>query len=252
MRSWRNIKDFFLSFRYPNGKYFLISFPKTGRTWLMYMIHQIQDEMKTDVSIQDTHDLSEIIIENGFRQDPYLIFKFPDRIRYRRSKVIFLVRDPRDVVVSHYHQVTKRSINPFVFSSISEFVQNELFGFKRIIHFYNLWYRSSEVPVDFLLVKYEDLVNNGENELYRIFGYLGLDINKKIISSVYCNSSASKMRRDEINNKLENFRDFGKEMNQLKVRNAKIGGYKDELSEEDINYCNAEMENLDTYFNYHL
>ena len=40
---WRDIKDFVLSFYYPKGQYFLVSFPKTGRTWLIYMLNQIKD-----------------------------------------------------------------------------------------------------------------------------------------------------------------------------------------------------------------
>ena len=46
--------------------------------------------------------------------------------------------------------------------------------------------------------------------------------------------------------------DFGKSKNQLKVRNAKIGGYKSELSEDDILFCNNEMEKLNSYFNYQI
>ena len=118
MKLLRNIKDFIHSFRYPKGQYFLVSFPKTGRTWLMHMIVEIQKRSESSVLIEETHDMSEIIIENGFRQDPNIVFKFTDRFRYRRSKVLFLVRDPRDVIVSHYHQVTKRAKNPFVFSGI--------------------------------------------------------------------------------------------------------------------------------------
>ena len=82
----------------------------------MYMLSDIINLTNIDVSIQKTHDLSEIIVEDGTRQNPNLIFKYLKRFRYRRSNVIFLVRDPRDVIVSHYHQVTKRSKNPFVFS----------------------------------------------------------------------------------------------------------------------------------------
>ena len=58
------------------------------------------------------------------------VFRYTNRFRYRRSKVIFLVRDPRDVVVSHFYQVTKRSKNPFVFNSITDFVKDDILGLK--------------------------------------------------------------------------------------------------------------------------
>ena len=43
-----------------------------------------------------------------------------------------------------------------------------------------------------------------------------------------------------------------KQKNQLKVRNAKIGTFKNELSEEDISYCNSEMKKLNSYFDYQI
>ena len=58
------------------------------------------------------------------------------------------------------------------------------------------------------------------------------------------------MRKKEKANQLEGFNDFGKSRDQLKVRNARIGGYKLELSDEDIQYCNSEMRHLNSFFGY--
>jgi hypothetical protein len=255
MKIWRDMKDFILSYYYPKGQYFLVSFPKTGRTWLMHMINQLKELSNHPLKHQEQfifneHDNSEIIIENGYRNNPLDVFRFTGRNRYRRGKVIFLVRDPRDVVVSHFHQVTKRAKNPFVFDSISDFIKDETLGFNRIIHYYNLWHKNRNIPKEFLLIKYEHLLENGERELQKINEYLNLNISVSDIKKVYKNSSANKMRRKELANQLEGFNDFGNSRNQLKVRNAKIGGYVKELSEEDISYCNVQMEKLDSYFNY--
>ncbi len=257
MLFWRNIKDFVLSFYYPKGQYFLVSFPKTGRTWLMHMINQMKDlsnhPLKNkDYFIFNDHDNSELIIEDGTRNNPLDVFYFTGRNRYRRSKVIFLIRDPRDVVVSHFHQVTKRAKNPFVFNSISDFVRDESLGFNRIIQFYNLWYKNKSIPIDFLLLKYEDLLEGGVEELQKINNYLSLNISISDIEKVYKNSFANKMRKKELDNQLDGFKDFGKQINQLKVRNAKIGGYVNELSEKDISYSNEKMKKLSPYFNYEI
>ena len=83
-------------------------------------------------------------------------------------------------------------------------------GFKRIIHFYNLWQRNKDIPQDFLLVSYENLINNGMVELQKINDFLEINISKDSIREIYEESSASKMRDKEINNKLEGFNDFGK------------------------------------------
>lgn len=265
MKIWRDIKDFILSYYYPKNQYFLVSFPKTGRTWLMHMICQIQVKdfnwrslsslkpLKLNKNfIFNEHDNSEIILENGTRNNPLDIFRFTGRNRYRRSQVLFLVRDPRDVIVSHFYQVTKRSKDPFIFNSISEFVRDEKLGFNRIIHFYNLWYRHRDIPKSFMIVRYEDLFKDGVKELRRISDFLDLSIDDAAYEIVYNNSAADLMRNKEIKNIFKGLNDFGIDRNQLKVRNAKIGGYKSELSDEDIKYCNSEMRHLNSFFGYKI
>ena len=113
-------------------------------------------------------------------------------------------------------------------------MKHDILGFKRIIHYYNLWYDNKDVPQNFLLVKYEDLYQNGVEELLRINKFLDLDVSRENIELVYSNSTADKMRNKELSNKLDGFNDFGNDRNTLKVRNAKIEGYKNELSVEDM------------------
>ena len=252
MKWWRNIKDLVLSFYYPSGQFFLVSFPNSGRTWLMYMLRNILKEAgKENIYIEDTHDCSEIIIENGTRQDPHLIFKFTNRFRYLRAKVIFLSRDPRDIIASNFHQVTKRSRNPFKFNSRSEFVSHDVYGFKRIIHFFNMWYNNKSKPKDFLLVKYENLLEN-TLDLKKVISFLNVDISEESIERIYHECSANIMREKEKKNQLEGFSNFGKEANNLKVRKARKGSYVKELTLEDITFCNKEMEKLNPYFGYKI
>tara|TARA_B100000902_G_scaffold392929_1_gene446209 strand:+ start:57204 stop:57971 length:768 start_codon:yes stop_codon:yes gene_type:complete len=255
MLMYKNIKDFIHSFYYPKGQYFLISFPKTGRTWLNYMIKQMLESASflnknNHQFIYNEHDTSEVIIENGFRNDPKELFEYNGRNRYRRGRVIFLVRDPRDVIVSHYYQITQRSKNPFKFNSLSDFVKDEIIGFNRIIYFYNLWHSKREIPIEFKLVKYEDLVLDGVNTLEKISDFLNLDIHIKDLKKIYLMSSAEKMREKELNKKLDGSNYFGSSLKQLKVRRAKIGSFIDELSDDDIEYCNNKIKNLNPYFNY--
>ena len=257
MKFWRDIKDFILSYYYPKNQYFLVSFPKTGRTWLNYMLKQMVKQSNHPLKnnknfIFNEHDSSEIIIENGTRNNPLDVFKFTTRNRYRRGKVLFLARDPRDVVVSHFHQVTKRAKNPFVFNSISDFVKDDVLGFKRIIQYYNLWFFQKDIPKDFLLIKYEDLLNQGVDTLSEINKFFNIDITKDKIEKIYSESSADKMRKKEKENKLEGFTDFGKDRDKLKVRNAKSGGFINELSEDDILFCNKQMKLLNSYYNYKI
>ena len=58
------------------------------------------------------------------------------------------------------------------------------------------------------------------------------------------------MRDLEKKEKIDGFNQFGKNINSLKVRKAKIGGYKSELSQEDIEYCENLMKDLPENYQY--
>lgn len=252
MNFWRNFKDFILSFFYPKNKIYVISFPNSGRTWLKHMLFEIFKELDiNEINIDFTHDNSDIIIEDGTRFDPNIIFQYTDRYKYRRAKIIFLSRDPRDIIASNYHQVTKRARNPFIFNKKSDFIQHNILGFKRIIHFYNLWAKNRRIPNNFLLIKYENLLSSTD-ELEKFLNFISIRIDKKLITKIYNASRADKMRLKEKNNKIKGFTNFGKEANQMKVRIAKKGSYLSELCSDDINFCNHEMEKLDKYFKYKI
>jgi hypothetical protein len=274
MKKWYKyaVEDLKQSFQSnPNITYF-VSFPKSGITWLRLMMAQLfiktydlQLEQPTiqlnDLTfkhsilpkIYQTHDDSLLIDEKGNRSDPEKLFTYGGRLRYRKNKVLLLVRDPRDVVISHYYQVTKRSDRPLQFNSVSEFVQHPLCGFRRIIRFYTIWDRNRWIPSDFLLVRYEDLMSQGPETLQNILKFLDVDnISPSLIDEVYEMTQADKMRKLEMQGKIDGMRSFGEveDVNTLKVRRAKIGSYKDELSEEDIKYCNKLMKHLPKIYRY--
>lgn len=74
---------------------------------------------------------------------------------YKRYKVVFLIRDPRDVIVSLYFQKTKR-VHQYT-GSLSEFLYREQGSFNSLLHFYNIWAKNRNVPEDFLLLRYEEI-----------------------------------------------------------------------------------------------
>ncbi|MDJ0660795.1 MAG: sulfotransferase domain-containing protein [Crocosphaera sp.] len=244
---------------------YLVSFPKCGRTWLMFMLSEIiirAYDIKLDTStikinkitgnysslpkIIQTHDDSSLANEQGNICDIEKLFIYGGRFRYLKSKVILLIRDPRDVVVSHYYQITRRvKNNPIQCDSLSEFIHHPLYGFERIIRFYQIWNRNRLIPQDFLLIRYEDLILNGVDSLKNIIEFIKLkDIDSNLIKNVYEYSQAENMRKLEITGKIEGMNFVNTDKNSLKVRNAKIGSYLEELSDEDIDYCDNLMTKM--------
>ena len=272
MLKWtKYAKDDFLNYWYSNSNpTYLVSFPKSGVTWLKFMLTQVliktyglEDSATVDLNklirqnpqlpnIIWTHDNSHIIDEKGNINDIEKMFIYGGRLRYGKSRVILLVRDPRDVVVSHYFQVTKRSEKPLDLPSMNAFIRHKYYGVERIVRFYQIWNRNSWIPQQLLIVRYEDLLENGIATLNKILNFIDVqNVDSAVLKQVYEESQADKMRQLEMQGKVEGMRNFGPSKNALKVRRAKIGSYKDELSNDDIRYCNRIMKNLSRAYGYY-
>jgi Sulfotransferase domain len=129
----------------------LISFPKSGRTWLRYALRLLGVEE----AILFHHD--------GFEYNdptrPPLDFDF--RARRRRTlgvdNVVYLERDPRDIMVSLYHQITGRHQQVFDYhGTLSEFIRDPYFGARNLAEFRRQWNQICASGT-VLRISYEDL-----------------------------------------------------------------------------------------------
>ena len=187
------------------------------------------------------------------------------KTRYRDKKVIFLARDPRDVIVSSYFEMKNRGKifgnNPYekrkaVFEgSLPEFIDRREGGFDTILEYYNIWAENRQIPRDFLLVRYEDLKANTRDELRRVLKFLDLpEISEEIIIEAVHYASFDNMRR------MEAAGDFqtgilkpGDKSNTetFKTRKGKVKGYLDYLSKEEISDLNQRIRShLTGYYGY--
>jgi hypothetical protein len=172
--------------------------------------------------------------------------------RYRHTKVIFLVRDPRDVIVSRYFHRTKR--NRDYSEELSDFLREPVGGFDHLITFYNVWAESQHVPKGFLLVHYEDLHQNAHQELRRVMDFLGLTtISDAVLAEVVKGTTFCEMRKMEEEDRFDTFqlrpadRD---DKESYKTRRGQIGGFRDYVSAADLSELEQKMQNLSPIFGY--
>lgn len=245
---------------------FLISYPKCGRTWLRMLLGKY---VIGENGVEDPLEILELTSANpDFRtlevsHDDYPQWKRADRIftnkqAYADKRVIFLARDPRDVLVSYYFQYTRRGArqlaNDREFNGTpSEFVRHEIGGLRSLVAFYNVWAKNRSVPADFLLVTYEDMIKDAGSVLLRIVAFLGWPMRGGAwIEDIVAFGSFDNMRKLEETNALNNERlkapDNG-DPESFKVRKGKVGGYRDYLTDEDCRYVDDYLrDNLDDYF----
>jgi hypothetical protein len=91
--------------------YYLVSYPRSGNTWLRAMIAELLYG-KSGESIKDIQyyvpDIHVATSKHRLIPSPFRVFKSHDRLLNdayftpNYKKVIYLIRDPRDVVISHF------------------------------------------------------------------------------------------------------------------------------------------------------
>jgi hypothetical protein len=224
---------------------FLVSYPKSGNTWTRFLIaNLVYPEKHPDFAninelIPDPEGISKRHLEQLPRPRYLKSHQYFDP---RYPKIIHIVRDPRDVVLSEYYFDIKRRAIPDDFpldKFVSRFVSGEL------NHPYGTWaentatwfYTRGQSP-RLLLVTYEALQSEGARQMAKIAEFIGVPADPARIAFALEQSSADRMR--ELEKKQGHLWSSTKQTRQDKpfVRSAKAGGWKNELSESSV----AEIE----------
>ena len=242
----------------------LISFAKSGRTWLRVMIGQaIAEHYGFDGDVIDLDVLAKrepsipVIVEthDGATVKARASDVSHSKGRYRDKRVLFMVRDPRDIVVSAYFQASKRKR---VFDGeLSDYLRSPIGSVDTILQFYNTWAQERSIPSAFQLIRYEDLHQDPEVQLHTVLHFLGLGaIQQSSIRKAVEFASFENMRRLEMSGGMGRGRMVlrpadANDMESYKTRRGKAGGYRDYLTPEDITYLNHRISSeLDPYYGY--
>ena len=240
--------------------YVIVSFQKCGKTWLRMMLSKVLSEkfnikkIKLDLQYMTLFKKGapNILISHGGS------IKDNNKINFQKifknKKIIFLVRDPRDIVVSLYHGSRTRD-KTYDGGNISTFIRDGNSGFSKIINFMNAWANDlqNRNRDNYIIIKYENLKKDAARELRRIFNFMELDIEDHYLHEAVNYGSFDNMRKLEVQQEIKDYRMLPGNLNDpnsFRTRKGKIGSHKEELSMEDIGYINQEMLNLNPFFGY--
>ena len=241
--------------RYQETDAFLISYPKCGRTWLRMMIgvalkHEFTLTRDDPTGLykltcgDDRIPTLDVVHEGRPDEKSSREIEGSSKRGFREKRVIFLVRDPRDAVVSNYFESTKR-VNTYS-GTISEFIRRRRGGVDSIIAYFNVWARRRDVPRAFLLVTYEQLHNDAHGQLRRVFEFLSLpDISDEAIAAAVEAGSFRNMRAVEQDESVATKRlspGRSDDPESYKVRKGKVGGYHEYLTDDDVRYLNERID----------
>ena len=217
---------------------FFVGFPKSGNTWLQNLAAGIIFGIDTKY-LPDK--LTQVLIPNVHGQKYYKrIFNFtcfkshllpqPDY-----KKVVYIVRDGRDSLVSYYHMMRADGKSTTMENIVLK--GENLFPCKWN-HHVRKW-KENKYKADILWVRYEDLLTNPLKEMKRFCTFIGIERSEETIKRSIEGNSFKKMQEKE--------NEFGwdnKKWNKDEkfIRKGKTGEYIKEMSGDLINFFVTESK----------
>ena len=237
---------------------FLVSYPKSGNTWVRFLLANLiyPNETVGFANINRLLPAPGVLSKRFLRKLPRpRILKSHETFDVRFRKVIYLVRDPRDVAVSEYHfDLKKHYIDPDV--SLEQFVKlfiaGETCSYGSWWEHVASWTAARQGNPAFLLVRYEDLLADSIGETAKIAWFLGIQAGTERLRTAVERSSADKMRKLEKQqaDQWTGTRNTRKDIPF--VRAAKSGGWKETLSHSSVEEIESAWFPLLNLLGYHL
>ncbi len=179
---------------YPDDT-FLVSYPKSGSTWLRFLVSNYISNNSCDF-----HDRKNFV-PDIYTQNNWNEIKRPRYIKTHQpftkdyKKVVYLVRDGRSVAVSYYFHCLKfRQIEPEVTFQdyLTKFNTGSLDNYSQWNNHVLSWLEKP--PQNFILVRYEDLKKDTAKELSRLLSFLNISVAEKKVKEAIEASKLSKMK----------------------------------------------------------
>jgi len=231
---------------FPDDVY-LTSYPRSGNTWTRFLLGNLlhPEDPATFANIESR------VAEIYFNYDHVLrslprprLLKSHEAFIPGYPRVIYIVRDPRDVAVSCYHHNVKWRNIPDGYPMddfIPRFMAAEFDpGSGSWADNVKSWISMREGSSNFLLLRYEELKQNTPRELGRVAeflqqaGFTGIDASPEKLVQAGERSSPERMRALE-QEQARQYRQLKKtRLDKPFVRSAKSGGWRSALSEASV------------------
>lgn len=239
---------------------FVVSYPRSGNTWTRFLIANLMFPCENvtfnniERLIPDTSSQSNRALKRTPRPRIIKTHQYFDH-RYRR--MIYIVRDPRDVALSYYdfHRKYRQIADNYPLETwVEDFVAGKLISSDWGSWGENVasWLYTRGQNPDFLLLRYEDMIEQTPRELARIARHLRIEVTPEQLSTVIERSSAQRMRELE---KLEENEWVATKKHRKDipfVRAAGAGGWRSKLPAPCVAKIESMWGNLMTTLGYEL
>jgi hypothetical protein len=238
---------------------FLTSYPRSGNTWTRFLVGNLvhTEEAVTFLNV-------ERLVPDMYKHGDYYmrhlprprILKSHEVFDPRYKKIIYIVRDPRDVAISNYHwEMKQRAVKDGV--PIEEFLPDWIGGkvWDRLGNWgdhVTSWLSTRGDRPGFVMLRYEDLIEDPARELVKVANLLGIEPSPERLARAADLSSADRMRQLEQTQGKKWVQTRYTRQDKPFVRKAASGGWKAVLSPKSVAAIEAAWGDIMTSIGYPL
>lgn len=231
----------------------ICGFPKSGNTWLTRLSAELIGCPVAGFWNQPNN--REIAIEGSDRVSDYECYKAHHRLSYLEKtlessgngseRIIYIVRDPRDIAVSasYFFQFppiprkkyrVRRKLTDWYIKMFgrkrdpSRIIDGMIHGTENLAWIQVPWDKHAEefIQAGMYVIRYEDLLSSTVKEAGKLVAYLGLERSRQEIERAVKNQSFDFKKREFLKAAEENKANF--------LRKGQHGQWKNELTESQI------------------
>jgi len=236
----------------------LVEFPKSGITWLSFMIANVMSVMSDDkksITMLNINDYVPDIHMSRYlpaqRLWPYhRIIKSHSRVNRGYVKIVYLVRDPWNVMRSYYNMVLGLGWRD---GSFTDFIRDRRLGIDSWVKHVDGWLSKSRDFDKIYFVKYEDIRSDPKNAIYDIFKSFGYSVGHDILDLAVQRSSLHEMKSLESKLRQVDLRNQYKSSGEEKysfVGSGSVKSDKSDFLDKDYEYIYSRSSNLCNFFGY--
>ena len=255
----------------------VVSYPKSGRTWFStlyvhyarFYFNETNLQPKSLYTPEQNRAFQQMLSRRaGGRLFPVCTFThlgssvlkpfeqrpapWPDRTdEMLAHPTVLIVRDPRDVVVSHYHHLRALdgALEPDV--TLAEFIRGP-WGIRRVLRFMDMWAEHVRTGNRRLAVcTFEQLRQDAGSAFSAAMAFLGAPIDADALARAVEESTFDRLREQERSKRSD--QRLSLDRDSFRFRQGTIGAHTHELSESDREYLETLVSRrLDPAFSSYL
>ncbi len=234
---------------------FVVGHPKSGNTLMSYVLAiAVFKDFEKKINLANINDYVPGIHFEDLAIETRRTFSQPRLFRNEvpiypqlYPKTIYLIRDPRAVLVSYYHMY--RTIFNDMATTLRDFVDEYLRNgniqryepqITRWDRQASVWLERAERDERIAIVKYEDMVKKKPETLKRALAFAGIECPNELFSLILERSSFEAMRKTEEEFGEENYPGDMAKRGRF-IRKGRISGWKEELPPESAQAIESEF-----------